>query len=99
MLDLSRLLPLPGPRRAAERRLLVHRSRECQALRRGARHRCHLRHRPIARMGRAREREAVLEAPSVPVGASGAGPKGMVAVSDSSWPWGAPCPVRDPARG
>ena len=48
---------------------------------------------------RAREREAVLEAPSVPVGASGAGPKGMVAVSDSSWPWGAPRPVRDPARG
>ena len=50
-------------------------------------------------VGYSREREAVREAPSVPVDASVAVSKGMVAVSDSSWPWGAPCPVRDPARG
>src|SRR5262249_6269655 len=52
-----------------------------------------------ARPGAAREREAVRDAPSVPVDADGAGPKGMVAVSDSAWPWGAPCPVQDPAHG
>jgi len=42
-----------------------------------------------ARAGVARDREAVLGAPSVPLDASGAGPKGMVALSEGSWVWGA----------
>jgi len=53
----------------------------------------------VSKARTAHEGEAILEALPMPVGASGAVPKGMVAVSEGSHPSDAPRPVQDPAHG